>query len=228
VAAKHTRQRVLRKVSGNSRRADYSSATRRALVEVAMRLFTAQGYAGTSLDQIVAGARVTKGALYHHFDGKQALFESVFEKVEDRCTKTVTKALRNTGDPWDKAMVGLRAFLEVVQEPAYRRIVVQEGPSVLGYERFREQEERSAYGIVQDIVSSVLDSYTEATVVEPGTVEAFTRLFYGAMAAAGTAVAAAEDPERASREVAAAMDFILTGMRALGEAGIAPAATSAP
>ncbi len=82
-------QAALRKVHGTSRRQEYSASTRRALVEVATELFTDRGYAGTSLDEIVAGARVTKGALYHHFSGKQALFESVFERVEERAAKDI-------------------------------------------------------------------------------------------------------------------------------------------
>ena len=69
-------------VPGASRRQQYSASTKRALVDVAEELFTEHGYATTSLDAIVAGARVTKGALYHHFSGKQALFEAVFERVE--------------------------------------------------------------------------------------------------------------------------------------------------
>ena len=63
---------------GSGRRAQYSASTKRALVDVAEALFAEQGYAGTSLDTVVAGAEVTKGALYHHFSGKQALFEAVF------------------------------------------------------------------------------------------------------------------------------------------------------
>ena len=130
-----TAKAALRKVPGTSRRQEYSASTRRALVDVATDLFTDRGYAGTSLDEIVAGARVTKGALYHHFSGKQALFESVFEKVEERAAKDIHKAVRGHRDPWEKALGGLRAFLEVLQEPRYRRIVIADGPAVLGYEK---------------------------------------------------------------------------------------------
>ena len=209
---------VLRKVSGTTRRQEYSASTRRALVEVAGELFTDQGYAGTSLDQIVAGARVTKGALYHHFSGKQALFESVFETVEERAAKAIQREVRGSQDPWEKASGGLRAFLEVLQEPSYRRIVIQEGPAVLGYERYREQEERTTFGIVQEIVSSVLAGYE----LEPSMVETFSRVFFGAMSAAGAAVSSAEDTRRASAEVEAAIGFILEGMRQMAENGSPP------
>lgn len=207
--------KVLRKVPGASRRQQYSASTKRALVEVATELFTQQGYAGTSLDAIVAGAKVTKGALYHHFSGKQALFEAVFEKVEADASKSIGKAIRTTKDPWEKAVLGLRQFLEIVQQPAYSRVVIQEGPVVLGYERYREQEERSTFGIVQEIVSSVLRSYD----LEPSMVETFSRVFFGAMSAAGAAVSSAEDTKRASAEVEAAIAFILAGLRQQAESG---------
>ena len=96
---------------GSSRRAAYSASTKRALVDVAEDLFTDHGYANASLDMIVAGARVTKGALYHHFSGKQALFEAVFERVEADASKTIQRALKGKRDPWEKALAGLRAFL---------------------------------------------------------------------------------------------------------------------
>jgi AcrR family transcriptional regulator len=208
-------KKVHRLVPGTSRRQEYSASTKRALVEVAAELFTAQGYAGTSLDEIVAGARVTKGALYHHFSGKQALFEAVFEQVEDDASGSIKRAVRDVRDPWEKALTGLRAFLDVLQRPEYRRLVIQEGPAVLGYEKYREQEERSTYGIVQDIVSSVLASYD----LEPSMVETFSRVFFGAMSAAGSAVSSAEDTARASAEVEAAIAFILAGLRQQAESG---------
>jgi AcrR family transcriptional regulator len=210
--------KVQRLVPRASRRQQYSASTKRALIDVAGELFTAQGYAGTSLDEIVAGARVTKGALYHHFSGKQALFEAVFEKVEDDSARKIRKAVRDNKDPWQKALSGLRAFLTVVQEPGYRRIVIQDGPAILGYERFREQEERSTFGIVREIVSSVLSTSNHA--LDESMVETFSRVFFGAMSAAGSTVSAAEDPKRASAEVEAAIGFILTGLQNLAESGV--------
>jgi AcrR family transcriptional regulator len=208
-------KKVQRLVGHPTRRPEYSASTRKALIEVATELFTERGYAGTSLDEIVAGARVTKGALYHHFSGKQALFESVFERVEEAASATINRAVRDAGDPWEKAVAGLRSFLSVVQQDDYRRIVIQEGPAVLGYERYREQEERSTFGIVQEIVSSVLASYD----LEHTMVETFSRVFFGAMSAAGAAVSSAEDTKRASAEVEAAIVFILAGLRQMAESG---------
>jgi AcrR family transcriptional regulator len=225
-APKRVAKTALRKVHGTSRRQEYSASTRRALVEVASELFTERGYAGTSLDEIVAGARVTKGALYHHFSGKQALFESVFDEIEERAARDIHRSVRGSREPWGKALGGLRAFLDVLQEPDYRRIVIADGPAVLGYERYREQEERTTFGIVQEIVSSVLAGYELA----PSMVETFSRVFFGAMSACGAAVSSAEDPRRASEEVETAIGYILAGLRQMAESGAplpAPATVAA-
>ncbi len=205
-------------VPGVSRRAQYSASTKRALVDVAEELFTEKGYAATSLDSIVAGARVTKGALYHHFSGKQALFEAVFERVESNASKSIQKALRGERDPWEKAMLGLRAFLEVVREPTYRRVVILEGPAVLGWARFREQEERSTFANVLEIVRSVLNAGEWE--LEDDMQQTFARIFFGAMSSAGESVSGAEDPEAAAARVEAAISFILMGFQSLAEAGI--------
>lgn len=209
---------TLPKVPGVSRRQQYSASTKRALIDVATKLFTQQGYAATSLDQIVAGARVTKGALYHHFSGKQAVFEAAFEKIETDAAARIRKSLRGSRDPWEKALIGLRAFLENVQDPAYQRVVIQEGPAILGYAKFREQEERSSYGLVQDLVRDVLEASTYA--LSDGMLETFSRIFFGAMSAAGESVSAASDPKLAVARVETAISFILAGLRALADDGV--------
>lgn len=205
-------------VPGASRRAAYSASTKRALVEVAEALFTEHGYANTSLDNIVAGAQVTKGALYHHFSGKQALFEAVFERIEAQAATTIHKAIKNKSDPWQKAQAGLGAFLSIVQQPRYRRIVIQEGPAVLGYERFREQEERSTYANVVDIVRSVLAAGTWD--LEEEMLQVFARIFFGTMSSAGEVVATSEKPELAAQRVETAIGFLLAGVQALVESGV--------
>ena len=199
-----------------TRRHDYSSSTRRTLVECATTLFTERGYAGTSLDEVVAAAQVTKGALYHHYSGKQALFEAVFEATEDEAVQHITEEIGKVDDPWERATVGVRSFMEVCQQTRFRRIVMQEGPVALGFDRFREADERNTYGLVRDIVDQVLRSYD----VPPSIVETFTRVFYGAMTSAGMSVASAEDPEAAGREVETVIGIVLAGLRQLAESGV--------
>lgn len=200
-----------------SRRQRWSGATRTALVDAAEQLFGEHGYQATSLEAIVAGADVTKGALYHHFSGKQAIFEAAFERVEARATRDVAEARTRHDDPWEQALAGLRAFLAAVQEPSYRQIVVSDGPSVLGSERFREQEERSTYAVVDDVVRSVLTS--DDWDLDGPMLDTFTHIFFGAMSAAGGSVATSDDPAAAADRVEAAIGFVLTGLRQLLEAG---------
>jgi AcrR family transcriptional regulator len=221
-----TRLAQVAHVPGTSRRAAYSASTRRALVDVAEGLFTEHGYAAASLDAIVAGADVTKGALYHHYSGKQALFEAVFEKVESAGAAQIQAALEGHQDPWEKAIAGLRAFLEVVRQPSYSRIVVQDGPSVLGYERFREQEERSTFAYVLDIVRAVLSAGDWD--VDDALEHTFARIFFGAMSSAGSTVSTSDDADTEADRVELAIGFILSGLRALSEQGtqLPDAATS--
>lgn len=195
-----------------------NAATKSALIDVAETLFTEHGYANTSLDAIVAGAEVTKGALYHHFSGKQAVFEAVFQRVEDRASSTILAATADTPDPWAKARAGLRAYLEVVQGETYRRIVIQDGPSVLGYERFREQEERSTFANVIDIVRSVL--VAGAWKMDHGMLETFTRIFFGALNAAGGSVAQSPEPRMAAARVETAIGFIIAGFQTMAAEGV--------
>ena len=98
-------------------------------------------------------------------------------------------------------------------------MVIQDGPAILGYERFREQEERSSYGIVQDIVGSVLEASTYE--LDEPMKQTFSRIFFGAMSAAGESVSTAEDPKQAVVRIEAAILFILEGIRSLAEQGVA-------
>ena len=117
-----------------------------------------------------------------------------------------------------KALAGLQAFLRVVQEPRYRRIVIQEGPSVLGYERYREQEERSTFANVLDIVRSVLTAGKWD--LDEAMSQTFARIFFGAMSSAGESVSSSEDPIAAAARVETAIGFILAGFQALADTGV--------
>jgi len=196
-----------------------TGGTKRSLLDVAEAHFAEHGYAATNLDAVVAGAEVTKGALYHHFSGKQALFEAVFARVEDDGVSRIRAAVAAEDDPWEQARGALRAFLEIVREPAYRRVVLQDGPAVLGYERFRELEHRSSHALVREVAERVLGASVE--VVDPVMVDVFSRILHGAMSAAGEHVAeAGAGGEAATLRVELAMGVIVEGLRLQAEAGL--------
>ncbi|WP_093600712.1 TetR/AcrR family transcriptional regulator [Lentzea waywayandensis] len=192
-----------------TRRSEYSESTRQALVDSAVDLFTKRGYAGTSLDEVVKRARVTKGALYHHFSGKQALFEAAFTQVETRSIASLTAVITADGDAWETAVAGLRAYVRKCLEPEYQRIIVHEAPVVMGWERWREAEEQFSFGLLRTAVQLLVD----AGEIEEAPVEIMARLLFGALSACASAIASSSDPKRTGREVESAILRVLEGLR---------------
>jgi AcrR family transcriptional regulator len=140
-----------------SRREMYSEATRAALLDEATALFAERGYAGTSLEDVASASQVTRGAVYHHFASKQALFEAVLDLQEARATAEILAAA-TAANPWDAAMLALDAFLTQCCDPVYGRLVWLEGPAALGWHRWRECEKKYAYGLVEQFLRDLVES----------------------------------------------------------------------
>jgi AcrR family transcriptional regulator len=196
-------------VTVRSRRVDYTESTRQALVSSALDLFTKRGYAGTSLEAIVKRARVTKGALYHHFSGKQALFEAAFDQVETRAMDGLTEVVAGEGTAWERAMAGIQAYVGVCLEPSYQRIVIHEAPVVMGWERWREAEEHFSYGLVRAMVEALVD----AGEIEPLPVEVTARILFGALSAGAETIASSPEPKKAAADVRRTIVAVMEGMR---------------
>ena len=125
-----------------TRRHEYSDATRLALVESATGLFATKGFTSTSLDEVAAHARLTKGAIYHHFASKVELFEAACEHlVADRANQ-MSEAASSALDAWDGALTALDIFLEIELDPVMQRVCFIEGPAALGFERWLAFGER--------------------------------------------------------------------------------------
>src|SRR5881398_3481078 len=107
---------------------EHAEATRAALIASARALFAERGYAAVSIEEIVRRARVTRGALYHHFEDKADLFRAVFERVQ-----RLLDAASSQPDPARHLEVGCHAFLDACAEPDVQRIVLLDGPAVLGW-----------------------------------------------------------------------------------------------
>jgi len=191
-------------------RKDSSASTRRELVAAALRLFTEHGYAGASLDTIVAEADVTKGALYHHFSGKRELFRAVYAEVERDARERVQGAVAEHEEPWAQALAGLRAFLEVAREQAYRRVIVRDAPAVLGPD-VMEAENLSTFETVAELVRSTLIQGDQQP--DDPFVETLSRILYSTLSSAGIRVARSDDPEAESARVEAAVVLIVGGLR---------------
>jgi len=176
-----------------TRREMYSEATRAALLDEATTLFAERGYAGTSLEDIASASQVTRGAVYHHFASKQALFEAVLDIQETRALAGITAAAASP-DPLEAALLALDAFLDQCCDPVYGRLVWLEGPAALGWHRWRECEEKYAYGLVERFITALID----AGYLENRAVRSLVRFSFWMLGGAGLALAeaAAADKSR--------------------------------
>jgi AcrR family transcriptional regulator len=191
-------------------KAEQADATRTALSAAARQLFTERGYAATSTTEIVERAGVTRGALYHHFAAKDELFRAVFEQLEGEVTKHVAQEALTSDDPLEQLRRGTRAYLDACIDPAVQRVVLLDGPSVLGWEAWQEIEQRYGYGLVRAGVEAAIG----AGLISPQPVDALAHVLFGALTEAGMVVARADAPRTARSEMEAAMDRLLDGLRA--------------
>jgi AcrR family transcriptional regulator len=180
-----------------SRRELYSEATRTALLEEATALFAERGYAGTSLEDVASASRVTRGAVYHHFASKQALFEAVLDRQEAQVSAEVVAAA-SVADPWDAAMAALDTYLTHCCDPVYGRLVWLEGPAALGWHRWRECEKDHAYGLVERFIRDLVDG----GYLRDRAFDSLVRFSFWMLGGAGLAVAEAppEDKPRVRDE----------------------------
>ena len=194
-----------------SRRELYSEATRAALLETATAMFAERGFARTSLDDIAVATQVTRGAVYHHFESKQAVFEAVFDALEQRMIERVATAAVGQQDAWRAAMAGLDEFLDLCCEGTYGRLCWLEGPIALGWARWMEYEEKYAYALIDGF----LQAAREAGVLAPVPARTTTQLVFHLLGGAGRTIAEAPDAQRrvVRDECATMIRRMLDGLR---------------
>lgn len=193
-----------------SRHEEAVDATRAALVEGATALFTEKGFAATSLDDVTRAARVTKGALYHHFPGgKLALFEEVFRQVDARLAERTVSRIAPGASGWDLVEQGLDGYLEACSDPVVRRVMFQEGPVALGWERWRELDGCSA----RELLEHSLRTLMEEGELRRQPLDLLVRLVFTTLGEAGMTVAEAEDPDQAREQAKALLVGLLSGLR---------------
>ncbi len=148
-------------------------ATTAALREVAARLFAEHGYAGIGLEDVAAAAAVTRGAVYHHFRSKEGLFRSVLALLHEEVGREVSAAAGPEDDPWRQLLAGSRAFLAAASHPARRRIMLVDGPAVLGWEVWRELDAENSERLLREAL--------EESGIEGPELDALTVMLSGAM-----------------------------------------------
>jgi AcrR family transcriptional regulator len=189
-----------------------SAATRDALVAAGRRLFAEHGFAEVATDTIVAAAGVTRGALYHQFADKTALFDAVLEAVEADIARRLAEEAATAGitDPVEALRHAVRTWLEICVEPEIHRIALIDGPSVLGWTHWRQVCQKHVFGLVQALLALGI----ELGRIRPLPVGPLAHVFMGAGDEAALYVAEAADRTRARREMIEVLDQLIDGVSA--------------
>lgn len=190
--------------------AERSEATREALIEAARALFAEHGYAGVGTEEIVRAAGVTRGALYHHFGGKVDLFEAVYERVERELAERIASGALSSGAaaPLDAMRAGAEMFLQACTEPEAQQIALLDGPSVLGWDRWREIAAEHGLGLIEATLQAAVD----AGAIAEQPIRPLAHILMGALDEAAMLVARAEDPEQMRKDVGRTLDSLLAGL----------------
>lgn len=192
--------------------AERTEATRGALIAAARPLFAERGYAGVGTEEIVRAAGLTRGALYHHFEGKRELFEAVYEQLEAELAERIAAGAfaANAAAPIEALRAGVEMALRASAEPEVQRIALLDGPAVLGWDRWREIAGKYGLGMVE----ATLRAAIEAGELREQPVRPLAHVLMGALDEATMLVARAADPEAMRAEVGNTLDLLLEALRA--------------
>src|SRR3954454_13432044 len=195
-------------------KAEQTERTRAALIAAGRALFADRGFADTSTEELVRAAGVTRGALYHHFRDKRDLFEAVYVEVERELTERIALgALAGAPEsPLTAMQAAVEEFLAACAEPEVQRIALLDGPSVLGWDRWREIGAEHGLGLIE----ATLQAGGDAGAIAEQPVRPLAHVLMGALDEAGMLVARAEDPEGARAEVGRTIDTLLAALRVDG------------
>jgi AcrR family transcriptional regulator len=192
-----------------ARQVERIEATRSAIVQAASDLFGRQGYAATTVDEVAAAAGVAKGAVYHHFQGKERLFETVLEATTAQLAAEVAQRAGAAADVWDSLAVATEAYFELASVGAAAQIVLKDGPAVLGWQRWREIDSKH-FGRA---IPAVLEAAMREGLIASQPIEPLARLLLGAATEAAAACAASPTPAENGRVHATAFRALLDGLR---------------
>lgn len=186
-----------------------AESTRAALIAGARRLFVEKGYFATSTEEIVGAAGVgTRGALYHHFADKKALFLAVFEQVEEELLASAGTRAGDTVDPLEQLRTGLLGFLDASLTPEVQRVLLIDGPAVLGWKQWRVLEERYGLGALHQLLGLAVDSGQ----LSEQPLDALAHVLLAAIDEAALFIANAPDSEAARDQAVTAIDLLLAGL----------------
>ena len=189
--------------------AERRATTVTAITRAAKSLFAEHGFDRTSVDDIVAKAGVAKGAFYHHFPSKEQVFTAVLDELQQALSMDVIAAAMPGSDALDRLKRGTRAFLVACCKPAVRRIVLIDGPAVIGWEAWRALDARYFGALTRQAVE---DAMTEDLLARRP-VEPLVQLLVGAVTEAAMVCARSSEPKRTVSDLMAGLDALLHGLR---------------
>ena len=182
---------------------------RQAIVDVARQIFSERGYDATPTEDIIRAARVSRGGMYHHFPTKKDLFRSVLENVEREFIGRLARAGAPGDDLWEQIANGCQAFLDVSLEAPVRRIVLIDGPAVLGWLEWKDIETRFGHGLLRELVAQAISE----GLIPAQPVDALAELLSGALNQAAMSIAHASDPSTVRRELGQALRWVFDSLR---------------
>ena len=197
-----------------TRREEYSEATRAALLAAAKHLFATQGYQATGIEAVAQASRVTRGALYHHFADKRALFDALVVSLQADAAAAVVKRVGGERDRWAAMRKGTEAFLDACTEPAYLRLVIQDAPAVLGLARVRDIDEAHTRGLLVRGLAALKKSGE----IEFDDIDLLSSMISAAECQAALLMPDAKDPAALKAAALDALDRIIGAFRPKGHA----------
>lgn len=186
-------------------RVERGKTTRERLLEVGYDLFGAHGYESTSVGAILDAAGLARGAFYHHFATKADLFDAVLDRVFGRLAEDSADAARAQDDPVERLRAGCASWLDNVMDPAVQRITILDAPSVVGWARCRELDERYTLGRTK----STMRRIAREGRLPADNVEVLAHMLLAAVSEAAVLIARAEHPKEAREAGQAALDVLL-------------------
>lgn len=181
-------------------------ATRQEIVETASRLFATLGYDATSIEVVLGECTVSRGALYHHFSSKEALFEAVFEALEVQVAERILASSRGARDAIGALRAGCDAWLELAQDGAVRQIALIDAPSVLGWEKWRAIDARHFFGLLK----ASLTAAGATGAIPVALVDTFAHMLLAALVEVAMIIARAPDAGPAVKLGKTAVQDLLT------------------
>lgn len=191
-------------------KAEQAKLTITKLTEVARHYFSTYGYAEASMEEMVKTAGLTRGALYHHFGNKEGLFMAVLASVQKEIGERVEAEAAKSEDPWEQLLFGCLAFVTSAVEEQNRRILLIDGPSVVGWDAWRKMDEEHSMRLLRE----QLQDMEQRGYLKPVSINALTHLLSGAMNEGVLWVAQMSDQEQALTDIQTALSLLLDGYRA--------------